>query len=412
MKQDASPLSPSALPLSTLMPGLLASASPAPQALQLALLRLYVDNHRLDRVLVPLMSLTAGLLLALWVPWQAALAWVGASVTLTFTCLRLYDRCQREVTATNVEQWVHRIGLAHGALIFNWSALGLWAWVPGDFANHLSIAVILLGVIAANTAMSSPHLRLFALDMLAPILILLVRPLIEGQSLYYMITGMAVCFVLLMVHVGIQIHHNLARMVKLQAENQQLIRQLENMATTDALTGVYNRRYFLLAAEQELQRCRRYQHPVSLLMIDVDHFKSINDNGGHAAGDQVLRRLAAVLVGELRRSDMIGRLGGEEFALLLPETNLAMASLIAERIRSRVAAARFGQQGQELQITLSLGLAEAGGEITSLQALMERADKRMYRAKQLGRNRVVSRNDSEAAANDLTQRQPERNGVV
>ena len=384
MKQDASTRS-----YSSLLPGLTTDDGSTPQTLQLALLRLYVDNHRLDRLLVPLLSLTAGVLVSFWVPLWLAAAWVLICVGLTYACLFCYERFSAEADVLSVDYWQRRIGLCHGVLVLHWSMLGLWAWQPGDLTNHLSILVILVGVIATTTAMSAPSLRLYLQDMATPCFVLIVRPLFEGEAVYTLIAGMATCFCLLMGHVGTQIHANLVNMVKLQLEKNLLILKLENMATTDGLTGVYNRRYFMLAAEEELRRCHRYNHDTTLLMVDVDHFKSVNDRYGHAMGDLVLKKLAEVLCGELRRSDIVGRVGGEEFALLLPETNRAMALLIAERIRQRVKQAEFKHGNDRLQVTLSIGVCESSARETRLETMLDTADKRLYQAKHNGRDQVV-----------------------
>ncbi|MEO4045963.1 diguanylate cyclase [Pseudomonas sp. CAU 1711] len=158
------------------------------------------------------------------------------------------------------------------------------------------------------------------------------------------------------------------------------------LATTDALTGLPNRRGFDLLANQALQEAQRAQSPLSALMIDLDHFKRLNDTHGHLAGDQVLHGFAEQLQGRLRQSDIICRWGGEEFILLLKDTDLATARQLAEKIRQQIEQAVFAFSGAELRITCSIGLAERHGE-DSLERLIARADRALYRAKQSGRNR-------------------------
>ena len=164
--------------------------------------------------------------------------------------------------------------------------------------------------------------------------------------------------------------------------------EMERLATTDGMTGIYNRRHFFTLADHEWARARRYGRPLAFLMIDIDHFKSINDKFGHSVGDDVIVRLAK-LARELKRdSDVLARIGGEEFALLLPETDLKQAEVVAERLRSEVASAPF-VASQNLATTISVGCACASLEMADIADLMKAADVALYEAKQVGRNRVV-----------------------
>jgi len=168
-----------------------------------------------------------------------------------------------------------------------------------------------------------------------------------------------------------------------------LIESLHRLATTDALTGLANRRHFMEQAEREFEHARRYFAPLSALMLDIDHFKQVNDTYGHAAGDAVLRMVAEVCAAALRKVDVIGRYGGEEFAALLPETRLKDAARVAERLALAVSDLPFDIQGRLLHVTVSVGVAEALGPGDTLARMIDRADQAMYRAKQAGRNRVV-----------------------
>ncbi|MFC7411197.1 sensor domain-containing diguanylate cyclase [Hydrogenophaga atypica] len=166
----------------------------------------------------------------------------------------------------------------------------------------------------------------------------------------------------------------------------------ERAARLDALTQVLGRRGFTEQAHTEIQRSMRYQHPLSLLMIDIDHFKTINDTHGHATGDAVLLHFAQLLARELRENDMIGRIGGEEFAVLLPNSNAEQAARVAERMREAVANSQIHVRGQPLHFTASFGVAEFQAQELSLESLMARADAALYEAKRQGRNRVLLAN--------------------
>ncbi len=165
---------------------------------------------------------------------------------------------------------------------------------------------------------------------------------------------------------------------------------LERLATIDPLTGARNRRAFLAQAAAEAARAARHGHPLSVLVIDLDHFKRINDGYGHAAGDAVLRAFVERAAAALRAADVIGRLGGEEFAVLLPETGLAAAAEAAERIRAALAAGPVAVEGGAVSFTASIGVAELGPDGDTPEAALNHADRRLYQAKREGRNRTVA----------------------
>ncbi|HET8705527.1 MAG TPA: diguanylate cyclase [Pseudomonadales bacterium] len=165
-------------------------------------------------------------------------------------------------------------------------------------------------------------------------------------------------------------------------------RALKTLAATDFLTGLLNRREFMTRSVIELARSWRYNTPLAIIMLDVDHFKQINDNFGHLAGDEALRRLADICRDEFRQVDVIGRLGGEEFAICLPNTALLGAEQVADRLRLRVAQLDRPYQGLPLKFTVSIGVAALDGNDRQITDILDRADKALYRAKQRGRNRV------------------------
>ncbi len=171
-----------------------------------------------------------------------------------------------------------------------------------------------------------------------------------------------------------------------------LLRSLYEASTRDPLTGAFNRRYFFQRLELEVGYARRHGTSLGVLMIDVDHFKSVNDTHGHAGGDLLLCAIRQAIADRVRAEDMLTRYGGEEFALLLRETPLALAFLLAERIRLNVERLAVPHAGETLRATVSIGVADLGecDKAAPAEALVKRADERMYRAKSLGRNRVCS----------------------
>jgi diguanylate cyclase (GGDEF)-like protein len=168
----------------------------------------------------------------------------------------------------------------------------------------------------------------------------------------------------------------------------------EEAAFTDHLTGLANRRRFERQLEREVARTRRYGRPFCLLMLDIDHFKQVNDQHGHEAGDEALRRLANALQAGTRGIDTVSRIGGEEFALLLPETDCARGLEVAERLRQEIKDTEIPEAGH---ITVSIGLAECTVAFSDARELFSAADAALYEAKRLGRDRVLCAPDTQAA---------------
>lgn len=204
----------------------------------------------------------------------------------------------------------------------------------------------------------------------------------SGRKIPYYFTGHRTTFDGQMYLVGMG-----ADMTKRRELEQELVRQ----ARTDSLTGLANRRHFLAQAEQELLRARRYDKPLSVLMLDLDEFKAINDAYGHQVGDEVLRMVSAVCRQVLRGVDLVGRMGGEEFAILLPETDAVQAAEVAERLRQNIATADVALgQGRQLRVTASIGVATFAADDVDVDKVLNLADKAMYEAKRKGRNQVCT----------------------
>lgn len=173
-------------------------------------------------------------------------------------------------------------------------------------------------------------------------------------------------------------------------ERKRLEQELQIQARTDGLTGLFNRAHFWARANEELQRFQRYRGVCTLLMIDIDHFKQVNDNYGHAMGDAVLRWISRLCREATRGTDLIGRVGGEEFAILLIESDVVEALQVAERLRQNIQNTMYEHEtGEQIPIRVSIGVAAHQTATESLSELMVRADKALYRAKNEGRNKVV-----------------------
>lgn len=180
-----------------------------------------------------------------------------------------------------------------------------------------------------------------------------------------------------------------ASQAALAITNTLLFEEAMHQAQTDSLTGLYNHRHFFDLAKKEINRAQRYKHSLTVLMVDIDHFKYINDTFGHPAGDQVLIIIANLCRKLFRNIDIVGRYGGEEYAILLPETPLQTAIEVAERLRHTVERTTISYHRRHILVTISLGIASLRNDCTSITRLIERADTALYHAKAQGRNRVV-----------------------
>lgn len=175
------------------------------------------------------------------------------------------------------------------------------------------------------------------------------------------------------------------RTAELRAANE----RLSKLAMTDPLTKILNRRAFFARFTEEVERCRRYSHAMVVAMIDVDRFKEFNDMEGHLRGDEALKRIAATLQSSLRKTDILGRYGGEEFIVVMPETNLPNATETCERLRMAIEDSEFQGKDEPAYLTISIGIAAYPDQGNTVESLTDAADQALYQAKQGGRNRVV-----------------------
>lgn len=317
----------------------------------------------------------------------------------------------------------HRL-ITWGMRLFG-SALVLATALAGDQAPALQVAfvfmtlfsalMILLGVAAYRAG--TPSSRYFLLASIASMAgtattALAVWGVIPYTDLGFRAAefGMLVDATLLALALGarfrfIQLEKALSEVSRSQLaeRNQRLsttLREVERLATTDRLTGLWNRLHVERVAAAEMDRAARYQHPTSLLLFDIDHFKRVNDRFGHRGGDEVLTGLAGVARQCLRESDVIARWGGEEFLVLMPSTALPDAIQAADKLRRQVAASLMLPGGEP--VTISIGVAEWCGETETLDAWIARADRVLYLAKENGRNRIEADPSQPAtAANEV-----------
>ncbi len=209
-------------------------------------------------------------------------------------------------------------------------------------------------------------------------------PVVSASVLFFQMAFIAAAAVL-----GALYAYSIRKLVDRQVAYEIAIERERQLARTDALTGLNNRRHFVDLAEHELVSARRYHRPISLCLFDIDHFKQVNDRWGHSLGDEILKHVADIARAHLREADVLGRYGGEEFAVLLPDNGAQPARVVAERIRQTIADHDIETGTGPIRVTISLGIAELGPAEDTLSALIHRADQAMYAAKRAGRNQTV-----------------------
>ncbi len=168
-----------------------------------------------------------------------------------------------------------------------------------------------------------------------------------------------------------------------------LSQELEKLSIQDALTTLYNRRHSLELFEKEFRRAKRSRHPLSIAILDLDHFKGVNDTYGHLVGDEVLNKIGILMKSTVRNTDICGRIGGEEFIIICPETNTRNMFEVAEKIRKRICEQRFSSNNEFFTVSGSLGIAEITEITKDIREMLSQADKALYKAKNSGRNMAV-----------------------
>ncbi len=352
------------------------------------LLRRCAVHQEEERSALPLL---AGVLALAAVPSAGAAAatgWFVATIGLSAGLYALGDRMVRERSEHRVTGFIALRALQSGL----WGSLALLAF-DGSSPQTQLVWLFLsasLAVVFCVTAAPLPRLALArGLPLFGVALYLSTRQ--EMLPLLPYVAGFAPALAILVRPFRAAALRDAEARLALErahAEAETANRELAELAVTDELTRVPNRRAFTARATQEMARARRYGHTLSVMMIDVDHFKEINDRHGHSTGDEILRTVADILVDALRETDLLARLGGDEFALLLPETPAAGARVLADRLRQAVENAQIHASAKPVPVTFSCGIASYDACDRNLEAVIERADRALYRAKRAGRNRI------------------------
>lgn len=317
------------------------------------------------------------------------LIWWGTITALTLGRIILAMRfAQLEPTPAQMPAWEKAFVLSLGVVALGWGGGG-WLIMPSDSPLHQALVYFfLMGVAGASVAAYGSHAGASMVAVCALMLPATIGLALHGSLELRLMAAGGVLYLAAAVRSTRSFSFFLFRTFQLSFELREAYARAREQARTDELTGLANRRAFMELGMAAVDQANRYERPLSLLMMDIDHFKRINDTHGHAAGDQALRAVAKELRYVARAADTPGRLGGEEFALLLPETSATDAMAVAERLRRGVAALVIHHGGKPLVLTCSIGVAEEGPATNDIDALIRAADRALYVAKEGGRDRV------------------------
>lgn len=335
-------------------------------------------------------SLTSALLLStiLWSHLGQALilGWLGAIFLVSALRLSLflgYRRAENDSTSFLSWERPYFVLLLISALV--WGLGCVWMMFQASLLHQAIIYCFLIGM-AGGAISVYAAVQILVLTILAALLLpATIWLLLQGESTPGFLGIGGALFLLSAIRATKILADALHRSFLLNHQLLEAKDLAELSARTDFLTGLNNRRHFFELAAMQAEFCRRHRYPISLILLDVDDFKKTNDRKGHHAGDLALQQLSMILTRSIRNSDICGRIGGEEFAVLLPNTDLSDAKTMAERIRSTVANDSVETKDGGFKITVSLGIAT--GDI-GIADLLKMADKALYRAKEAGRNQV------------------------
>jgi diguanylate cyclase (GGDEF)-like protein len=325
-------------------------------------------------------------------PGDRLMAWWLVIVSLSGVRILMALAYRRHGTNGDPRPWERRFVATLVMTGVAWGFGGLWL-MPDDIAYQAVVFFFLMGMTGGAVANYSAHVGAVTTTIvmtMLPSTIWLGREAIDGDELASAMVLGSLIYVAAAFRAATTSSKALRRSIRLTHELQEARESAELQARTDELTGIRNRRAFYEMGGLAVAQARRYGDSLALISLDIDHFKTVNDTWGHAAGDETLRTVARIIQQTVRTTDIAGRTGGEELAILLPRASLEQAAAMAERLRVTMENAVVSQGGRDLRFTASFGVAEHGPEADTLELLLAQADKALYEAKAGGRNRVVS----------------------
>jgi diguanylate cyclase (GGDEF)-like protein len=334
----------------------------------------------------------AGILAALLgqvISWMRLLAWVSAGVLISCLRYRRYRQFrQLPNEALDSGLWSRRASVGTGLAGMCWGSSALVLF-PGDLPHQVAIAFVLAGLCAGAMTSYAALPRCYVMFVLPALLPIAFRMALQGTAIHNWMALLILLFLGGVVRVSLETARMIGNVLKVRVENLQLTEALRHQATHDALVDLPNHREFNTRLLSVAQSCAQRREPFALLFIDLDRFKEINDKGGHAAGDEALRRIGHLLKTHLRPNDTAARLGGDEFAVLLPGCPRQHAERIAGQILEAIDQfVLHWERGQTFRVGASIGLAYSETGQHDAAALLRAADAACYAAKTGGRGRI------------------------
>lgn len=353
--------------------------------------RLRVFN---ERSIIGAISALAGVVLLAWVLWMAvgltrAVWWATGMLAIELLIVAVGLRCRRALSGCgDPRQWRNVQIVLAGLAGVSWGSAAWYGWLPGGDLSYLAIISILVGVAGISMVTMAAYAQASVLYYSGINLVPLAHVLLHDTPM----TGVMAAGLLVAMVVQLGYSHELGRVMvrdaSQNARNAALLARLNELVTLDPLTGGYSRRYTFDRLEQLVAARQRHGSCATLVMFDLDHFKAINDAYGHPTGDRALRTAVSATNGQLRAGDVLGRIGGEEFLVLLPQTDTTAAQQLAERLRLTLAGTAIVDGTATIRLPASFGVAELKPAESGAE-WFRRVDRALYQAKAAGRNRVV-----------------------
>ena len=317
----------------------------------------------------------------------SAIVWVLVIASIALFRIGLVIAFKRQQSALAMGVWERLFAYSFILAGLCWG-VGGWLLLPEEFAYRAMIFFFLIGMASSAVAVYSLHVWAVMLTILALVLPATLDFALQDSMPERLMAVAAVLFMIVAYRSLRITNHFVQRSHSLSYELLKAKEHAETLARTDFLTGMNNRRSFYDLCETPFRLARRHGQDLAVILFDIDRFKEINDAHGHAVGDEVIRSLARIVASTGRESDIAGRVGGEEFAIVLPQTNARDAQELAERLRERMEQSVVHLDHGEVKFTASFGVVQMGSGCESLEALVAAADGAMYQAKERGKNFV------------------------
>lgn len=287
--------------------------------------------------------------------------------------------------------WTTRLKIGTGLSGLFWGSAGAGLFPSGDLPHQVIITFALAGLSAGAMTSYAAIRRCYFLFVLPTILPIAVRMIMEGTEIHYTMAALTILFLGVIVRAAVETDRMINNVLTVRAENVELTRALRYQATHDPLVDLVNHREFTARLTTVARQAQQYRDPYALLFVDLDRFKEVNDTAGHAAGDEALRQIGQILKSCIRTHDTAARMGGDEFAVLLPACNRDRAIAIATRTHTAIAQFTFESGGRELRVGASIGVAYTDAGEHGADAMLRAADSACYAAKNNGRGRIEIR---------------------